>query len=145
MVMKILYVTDSYFKYERSIVNLSFQTLKNMRWFLLMLSCILLIFSFIGKMLFSYRIRFTLQKQVDLVNGLPYVINFESVHKSIIAVLTLFENERWTETMYNYYHATGFWGVIFFVVIVFISHLLVTRLFMAVFFCYFRQDLEKAL
>ena len=96
-------------------------------------------------MLFSYRIRFTLQKQVDLVNGLPYVINFESVHKSIIAVLTLFENERWTETMYNYYHATGFWGVIFFVVIVFISHLLVTRLFMAVFFCYFRQDLEKAL
>ena len=61
-----------------------------------MLLSILLVFSFIGKMLFSYRIRFTLQKQVDLVNGLPYVINFESAYKSVIAVLTMFENERWT-------------------------------------------------
>jgi len=75
-IIKILYVSESLFKYERNIVNLFFQTLKNMRYFLLMLSCIVLIFSFIGEMLFAFRVRFDINKQVNIKQGLPYVTNF---------------------------------------------------------------------
>ncbi len=95
-IIKILYISESLFKYERNIVNLFFETLKNMRYFLLLLSCIVLIFSFIGEMLFAFRVRFNAEKSVDIVNGRPYVTNFEMSYKSIVSTVLLFENERWT-------------------------------------------------
>lgn len=91
-ILKILYVSESLFKYERNIVNIFFRTLKNMRYFLLMLLGIAVIFSFIGKILFSFRIRSTLNGDINIKDGLPYVINFESIYKSVIGILTLFEN-----------------------------------------------------
>lgn len=45
--------------------------------------------------------------------------------------------------MYTYYHARGFWGILFYAMVAFFVHLMLTRLFMAVFLCYFRRDLEK--
>lgn len=57
-IIKILYVSESILKYERNIVNLFFETLKNMRYFLLLLACVVLLFSFIGEMLFAFRVRF---------------------------------------------------------------------------------------
>lgn len=65
-ILKILYVSESFFKYERNIVNIFFRTLKNMRYFLLMLSCNGLIFSFIGRVLFAYRVRFDLNGYVNM-------------------------------------------------------------------------------
>lgn len=95
-IIKILYVSESIFKYERNIVNLFFETLKNMRYFLCLLACIVMIFSFIGEMLFAYRVRFNSDHAVDITHGQPYVTNFESSYKSIISTVLLFENERWT-------------------------------------------------
>jgi len=45
-----------------------------MKFFLLLLVCIVFVFSFIGKLLFAYRIRFdTTNWAVDITKGLPYV------------------------------------------------------------------------
>ena len=96
-------------------------------------------------MLFAFRVRFDSQKNVDIAHGRPYVTNFEMAYKSIISTVLLFENERWTETMYNYYHARGYWAIFFFASVAFFVHLMLTRLFMAVFLCYFRRNLEKTL
>lgn len=43
-------------------------------------------------MLFAFRVRFDAQKNVDIVNGRPYVTNFEMAYKSIISTVLLFEN-----------------------------------------------------
>lgn len=75
-ILKILYVSESFFKYERNIVNIFFRTLKNMRYFLLMLLSIALIFSFIGKVLFSFRLRFALDGSINIKDGMPYVTHF---------------------------------------------------------------------
>lgn len=58
-----------------------------------------------------------------------------------MAVTYLLENERWTETMYYYYEAVGWIAIAYFTVVVFIIHLLLTRLFIAIFLCYFRRNL----
>lgn len=45
--------------------------------------------------------------------------------------------------MYNYYNVLGWEAVAYFVIVVFVIHLLLTRLFLAIFLCYFRRNLEK--
>jgi len=43
--------------------------------------------------------------------------------------------------MYYYYHAVGIPAVIFYAMLAFFVHLMLTRLFIAVFLCYFRRNL----
>jgi hypothetical protein len=45
--------------------------------------------------------------------------------------------------MYMYYKATGWIAIAYFTIIVFIVHLMLTRLFIAIFLCNFRRNLEK--
>lgn len=45
--------------------------------------------------------------------------------------------------MYTYYSVVGWVAVAYFTIVVFIIHLLLTRLFIAIFLCYFRRNLEK--
>lgn len=45
--------------------------------------------------------------------------------------------------MYEYYSAVGGIAVAYFTIVVFLIHFLLTRLFIAIFLCYFRKNLEK--
>ena len=45
--------------------------------------------------------------------------------------------------MYNFYNAVGWQAVFFYAVVAFIIHLMLARLFIAIFLCYFRRNLEK--
>jgi hypothetical protein len=64
-----------------------------MKFFLLLLVCIVLVFSLIGKLLFAFRVRFdTTDWAVNITNGLPYVENYESSYKAIVSLVLLFEN-----------------------------------------------------
>jgi hypothetical protein len=43
--------------------------------------------------------------------------------------------------MYQYYRAVGNVALIYFICVVFLIHFLLTRLFIAIFLCYFRKNL----
>ena len=45
--------------------------------------------------------------------------------------------------MYQYYAAVGWPAIAFFVIAVFISHMMLMRLYIAVFLSYFREELRK--
>jgi hypothetical protein len=80
---------------------------------------------------------------VDIANGRPYVSNYDNIYKAIVSVTYLLENEHWGDFMYMNYQATGWIAVFYFTIVTFIMHLLLARLFIAIFLCYFRRNLEK--
>jgi|JI6StandDraft_1071083.scaffolds.fasta_scaffold1227929_1 hypothetical protein len=45
--------------------------------------------------------------------------------------------------MYQYYAAVGWPAVCFFVVAIFVAHMMLMRLYIAVFLSYFREELSK--
>jgi predicted membrane protein len=45
--------------------------------------------------------------------------------------------------MYYYYRAVGYHAIFFYVIVVFISFLMLMRLYIAVFLCYFKAELHK--
>lgn len=96
----------------------------------------------IGRILFAYKIRFDSNGAVDL-QGVPYLNNFESFTSSLYSVFYLFLNENWSGTMYQYYAAVGWPAVCFFVISVFAAHMMLMRLYIAVFLGYFKEELSK--
>jgi hypothetical protein len=107
-IIKLLYFSPHFFEYEKTILRMFIETVQTIKYFFLLLFCVVLVVSFIGENLFAFRVRFIKGTHIlDIQNGDPYVSNFESTYKSIVSVILLLENERWTETMYNYYEAVG--------------------------------------
>ena len=45
--------------------------------------------------------------------------------------------------MYQYYAAVGWPAICFFVIVIFIAHMMLMRLYIAVFLSYFREELSK--
>lgn len=45
--------------------------------------------------------------------------------------------------MYHYYSAVGYHAVFFFIIVTFIAFLMLMRLYIAVFLCYFKAELHK--
>jgi hypothetical protein len=45
--------------------------------------------------------------------------------------------------MYYFYNSSGFQAIIFFMIVVFIAHLMLMRLYIAVFLSYFKEELHK--
>jgi hypothetical protein len=45
--------------------------------------------------------------------------------------------------MYQYYAAVGWPAVFFFVIVVFVAHMMLIRLYIAVFLSYFKEELHK--
>lgn len=100
-------------------------------------------FKQMGQLLFAFKIRFDETGAVDILNGSPYINNFETFTNSLYTVCYLFLNENWSSTMYQYYAAVGWPAVAFFVVVTFISYMMLMRLYIAVFLSYFREELSK--
>ena len=77
------------------------------------------------------------------MTGKPYINNFESYGKSIVNILFLFYNEQWSITMVAYFRAVGWVAVLFYMVTAFVAYVMLLRLYIAVFLCYFKEELHK--
>ena len=119
------------------------QTMVKIKWFLLLILCFAIMFKQIGELLFAFKIRFDTTGKVDIFNGDPFINNFESFSASLFNIFYFFLNENWSMTMYKYYHAVGWTAVVFFVFVAFISYMMLSRLYIAVFLSYFREELSK--
>lgn len=98
-------------------------------------------FKQLGELLFAYEVRFPIAAHSE--EEVPYIKNFEGFVPSFFSILFLFFNEGWSETMYNYYKAVGLNAIIFYFIVAFIAFLMLMRLYIAVFLCYFKAELHK--
>jgi hypothetical protein len=141
--MRILYISDRILIYEKEIIRIFSQTIIKIKSFLLLILCFAIMFKQIGELLFAFKVRFNSAGEVDILNGEPFVNNFESFAASLFNIFYLFLNESWTSTMYYYYEATGLTAIFFFVIVIFIAYMMLSRLYIAVFLSYFREELSK--
>ena len=92
-IIKILYFSEHWFTYEKKILKIFIETVLTIKYFFVLLFCVILVISFVGQNLFAYRIRFLKGTHVlDIHNGVPYVSNFESIYKSIVSIILIMEN-----------------------------------------------------
>ncbi len=89
-ILKIIYFSKTWFRFEKTILKMFVETLNTVKFFLVLLLCITLIFAFVGQSLFAYRAKFDHTTHLpDLKHGTSYVTNFDTLYKSIIAVILL--------------------------------------------------------
>lgn len=120
------------------------QTLFKIRFFIVLIVCFVFMFKQLGELLFAYEVRFPVSHEGDAHSPLvPYINNFEGFLPSFFSILFLFFNEAWSETMYHYYKAVGIHAVFYFIIVTFIAFLMLMRLYIAVFLCYFKAELSK--
>ena len=76
-IIKMLYFSKNWFIFEKNILGIFVQTINTMKFFFLLLTCVILVTAFLGQNLFAFKIRFDLNnKTLDLINGRPYVSNY---------------------------------------------------------------------
>lgn len=142
-VIRAVYFKENLFRYQKYVIRVFLQTIFKVKSFLMLCLCFALMFKLIGELLFAFLIRFDEKGNVDIQSGSAYAQNFESFSASLYTVLYLFLNERWSQIMYLYYSAAGWVAIWYFVIVVFISHMMLIRLYIAVFLSYFKEQLHK--
>lgn len=89
-IIKVLYFSKDWFQYEKNILGIFAKTINTMKFFFILLFCIMLIFAFMGMNLFAFRVRFDpATREIDIANGRPYVSNYESVYKSLVSLMLM--------------------------------------------------------
>lgn len=106
-IIRILYISDRIFTYEKFVIWVFKKTILKVKFFLLLCLCFALMFKQMGQLLFAFKIRFDSSGNVDILEGRPYINNFESFSSSLYTISYLFLNENWSSTMYQYYAAVG--------------------------------------
>lgn len=96
-IIRLIYISESWFSYEKTILRMFAETIKTMRYFFLLMCCLMLVTAFLGQNLFAYKVRFhPITNEISTTEGVPYVTNYESIYKAIVSVIFMLENERWT-------------------------------------------------
>ncbi len=57
-IIKILYFSQTWFTFEKKILKIFLQTLNTIKYFMLLLLCVVMILAFIGQNLFAYKAKF---------------------------------------------------------------------------------------
>ena len=57
-IIRLIYISDSWFSYEKTILRMFGETIKTMRYFFLLVCCLVLVTAFLGQNLFAYKVRF---------------------------------------------------------------------------------------
>ena len=58
-------------------------------------------------------------------------------------ILLTFENQNWTDTLYLFYKSVGGISILFYLIVAFTGHIMLIRLFIAVFLNYFMKELTE--
>lgn len=76
-ILRILYFSNNWFTFEKTILRMFVETLNTVKFFLVLLICIVLILALIGQDIFAYRARFDHTTHLlDMSHGTPYVTSF---------------------------------------------------------------------
>ena len=68
-VIRILYISDNIFTYEKYVIHVFTQTIIKIKSFLLLCLCFAIMFKEIGQLLFAFKVRFNSTGQIDIQNG----------------------------------------------------------------------------
>lgn len=76
-ILKILYFSNNWFTFEKTILRMFVETLNTVKFFLVLLMCIVLILAMVGQDIFAYRAKFDHTTHLlDMSHGTPYVTSF---------------------------------------------------------------------
>lgn len=76
-ILKILYFSNNWFTFEKTILRMFVETLDTVKFFFVLLMSIVLILAMVGQNIFAYRAKFDHTTHLlDMSHGTPFVANF---------------------------------------------------------------------
>jgi len=98
------------------------RTLKDINNFVVLLFLFIFVFALLGMEMFAFTAKFNSDGELDLVNGIEPVNNFDNFLNAIISVFIILTNDSWSETYFNYYRATNpYTSTLYFLVLIVIG------------------------
>jgi hypothetical protein len=98
----------------------------------ILLGLFIYVFALLGMSFFAGKVKFNEDGDIDLENGEPTRLNFDSVGWAALTVFQVMIGENWNSTMYDHMRAAGIASCIYFITLVIFGNIIMLNLFLAI-------------
>ncbi len=104
-----------------------------MAFFSILLAIFIFIYTLIGLELFSQKVKFNDDDEVDLKNGTAPEMNFDSFLSSLYSVFIVLANDGWTIVYFDYYRGYDpILATVYMISLILIGQYIIFNLFLAI-------------
>lgn len=119
----------------RNLLKTMGKTIFDMKDFSLLLGIFMLVFSLIGREIYSNSVKFDDDDRAtkDLVNGKSRRLNFDGFDDSLLLVFVMFTNDQWNSIMYDHIRTNnGTVAAAYFICLEIVGNFILLKLFLAI-------------